>query len=121
NRAMTNRDDPRRHNKAIEGDSIDRYLTSYADELREALRTVDKQALDRSVELLKEAMTRDLAVYVAGNGGSAAIADHLCCDWTKGTWHGPRHRLKTHSLVANHSLLTAVANDFGYEDSFAAQ
>jgi phosphoheptose isomerase len=60
-------------------------------------------------------------VFVAGNGGSAAIADHLCCDWTKGTHAANLVPLRTHSLVSNVALLTAVANDFGYDDAFARQ
>jgi phosphoheptose isomerase len=58
---------------------------------------------------------------VAGNGGSAAIADHLLCDWVKGTYTPSQPAIYVHSLVSNAALLTAVANDFSYEESFARQ
>jgi phosphoheptose isomerase len=60
-------------------------------------------------------------VYVAGNGGSASIANHLTCDWMKGTHVTGKPALKVHSLGSNGTLLTAIANDFGFEESFAHQ
>ena len=70
---------------------------------------------------MQEATALGKQIYVCGNGGSAAIADHLCCDWSKGTHFSELPALKTQSLSANTALFTACANDFGYEKSFSTQ
>jgi D-sedoheptulose 7-phosphate isomerase len=54
-----------------------------------------------------------------GNGGSAAMASHLVCDLGKGTVRKGKERFKIMSLNDNVPLLTAYANDFGYETVFA--
>lgn len=53
-------------------------------------------------------------LYVAGNGGSAAIANHLACDFMK-------VGIPTVSLASNDSLLTMIANDYGYDSVFYFQ
>lgn len=50
-------------------------------------------------------------IYLAGNGGSASLANHLECDWAKSS----RFKLSVRSLVSNPSVLTMIANDYGYE------
>jgi D-sedoheptulose 7-phosphate isomerase len=57
-------------------------------------------------------------IFIAGNGGSAAIANHMCCDVTKGC---RPYILDTVSLVANPSMLTAIANDIGYDETISYQ
>jgi phosphoheptose isomerase len=56
-----------------------------------------------------------------GNGGSAAIADHLACDCGKGTSYDTHMSAVVHSLPSNVAMLTAIANDIGYEQVFAFQ
>ena len=53
-------------------------------------------------------------LYVAGNGGSAELSNHLACDFMK-------IGIKTISLVSNNSLITMIANDYGYETIFEYQ
>ena len=61
-------------------------------------------------------------ILVFGNGGSAAIADHLACDWTKGVnGASPTYFPRVLSLCSNQALLTAIANDYGYEYTFSKQ
>lgn len=87
----------------------------YQTALTDALKTVSQKEIEKAITILKDATI----VYVAGNGGSAAIANHLCCDFTKGGQ--PYNFINTVSLVANTSMLTAIANDIGYEDVFSYQ
>jgi len=58
-------------------------------------------------------------IFVAGNGGSAAIADHLVCDVCKGVGHESDLKPRVISLVSNVSMLTAISNDIGYNQSIA--
>jgi len=54
-------------------------------------------------------------MYVFGNGGSAALANHIASDLIR------RPPIRVRSLCSNPALLTALANDLGYERVFAEQ
>lgn len=113
--------DPRRKNRTFSAKAAKAYLLEYVESLACALEAIPADSLDAAVDLLESAMREGRRIYVCGNGGSAAIADHLCCDWTKGSKVAGIDALRTHSLASNAALFTAVANDFGYERSFSAQ
>jgi phosphoheptose isomerase len=113
--------DPRSRNALFSARTWKGYVRQYAHDLEAALEQVSETALDGAYVAITTAVHAQRRVFVAGNGGSAAIADHLCCDWTKGTHAAGLVPLRTHSLVSNVALLTAVANDFGYDDAFARQ
>lgn len=113
--------DPRFKNQIFETSSPSQYLISYSRELGRALGQVDSRQLDAAYEIIKDALKRGARIYVAGNGGSSAIADHLCCDWMKGTAVPNAPSLKVHSLTSNSALFTALANDFSYEESLSRQ
>ncbi|MBI4405542.1 MAG: SIS domain-containing protein [Deltaproteobacteria bacterium] len=113
--------DPRARNKVPEANTVSGYLTGYCEMLASALRSVSSDRLEKAFQAIKEASTRGAKIYVAGNGGSSAIASHLCCDWMKGTHIKGKKALKVHSLTENVSLLTALANDFGYEHCLSEQ
>ena len=113
--------DPRFLNRTFNQDSIRGYLSDYAVTLQDALGSVPQQALDAASQLLLKTRQIGGRVFAAGNGGSAAISEHLSCDWQKGV-HLPGHNcLKVQCLTSNTSLLTAIANDFGYDKSFSFQ
>jgi len=69
-------------------------------------------ALERSVEILKEVQAGNGTQFFLGNGASAAFAEHMALDWTK---NGGVRSLNPSSSV----LLTALANDISFQDSFA--
>lgn len=113
--------DPRYRNRLFNADSIATYLSDYADALGEVLRSVDADAIDVACGRIEFAAVSGSRIYVVGNGGSAAIADHLSCDLTKGT-HSPGHKaVRTQSLVSNVALYSAIANDYGFENVFSQQ
>jgi phosphoheptose isomerase len=60
-------------------------------------------------------------LYIMGNGGSAANADHWVCDYMKGINEDVLTNVKAISLASNGPLVTALANDIGYEHIFAKQ
>ena len=57
-------------------------------------------------------------VYFAGNGGSAADAQHLAAEFS-GRFYTDRLALPAEALHCNTSYLTAVANDYGYDEIYA--
>jgi D-sedoheptulose 7-phosphate isomerase len=118
---MTMPEDPRRLNCQFNLETIRAHVKSYADALSRALLSVDWQQLNLAVAEIENARIHGARLWVAGNGGSAAIADHLLCDWVKGTFTPSRGPIRVHSLVSDTALLTACANDFGYDASFSRQ
>jgi D-sedoheptulose 7-phosphate isomerase/D-glycero-D-manno-heptose 1,7-bisphosphate phosphatase len=97
------------------------YCTDYFAETAKAAESIDAAQLERAVALLVDAYTRGATVFSCGNGGSAAIANHLQCDHLKGVRTDTDLTPRVTSLSSNIELITAVANDIGYEDVFAYQ
>jgi D-sedoheptulose 7-phosphate isomerase len=77
--------------------------------------------IDEVVTKLFQAYEQDCAVYLFGNGGSAALASHAACDLGKGTTDPGKRPFRVVSLTDNVSLITAWANDTSYDNVFAAQ
>jgi D-sedoheptulose 7-phosphate isomerase len=114
-------EDPRRLNSLFHLETIKAHVTGYAAALSNALLSIDWHQLDLAIAEIESVRTRRARLWVAGNGGSAAIADHLLCDWVKGTFTPSQPPIHVHSLVSGTALLTACANDFGYDASFSRQ
>lgn len=110
-----------RANEFFDTNSPATYLRQYIESLRESVSSIPEETLNRVLALLQTVIAEGKRVFVAGNGGSAAIADHLTCDWTKGTTVVGLPYLMTQSLVSNTPLVTAIANDFGYDRTVEAQ
>jgi len=94
----------------------------YFDDLQRVVARVSREGLDQIASTLMEAYESGRTVFTFGNGGSAALASHLACDLGKGTAYcngGKRFRVL--ALTDNLSVLTAWANDSGYEDVFSEQ
>ena len=60
------------------------------------------------------------AMLLFGNGGSAADAQHIAAEFV-GRYYLERRALPAHALTVNTSILTAIANDYGYDHVFARQ
>ena len=101
--------------------SIASYYESYAAELSRALATVDRAQLARAGEVLENAIGSGAQVFACGNGGSAAIANHLVCDHAKGIAADTGLRPRIQSLAACVEMITAIANDMAYDQVFAYQ
>jgi len=97
------------------------YFAAYADEVAMAWKTIDLSALERAAEILLGAYSKCVSVFSCGNGGSASIANHLVCDHVKGVRTNTDLTPRVISLSNNMELITAIANDIGYEDVFTYQ
>jgi D-sedoheptulose 7-phosphate isomerase/D-glycero-D-manno-heptose 1,7-bisphosphate phosphatase len=97
------------------------YFDAYAEEATRALASIEPAALDKAAEILLDAYTRGAAVFACGNGGSAAIANHLQCDHLKAIRTNTDLAPRVVSLSSNIELLTAIANDMAYEEVFTYQ
>lgn len=85
-----------------------------------AVSTVDEAALDHFVAAIVACSDLGSRVWVLGNGGSAAISDHFATDLAKVNID-TGFEIFPVSLCSNGPILTALANDYGYADSFARQ
>ena len=97
------------------------YFDAYADEISRAAKTIDPAALDRAGALLIKAYECGSRAFSCGNGGSASIANHMQCDHVKGVRTATDLTPRVQSLSANVELVTAIANDLGYENIFVYQ
>ncbi len=95
------------------------YIQKYLDEIGRILQNLPQAEIARTIDILTLARTEGRRIFVMGNGGSAAMASHFACDLGKGTVREGKTRFKVISLNDNVPLLTAYANDFGYETVFA--
>jgi len=100
---------------------VDLLLEEYANELYQSLVSVDKKQLVAATDVLRKAYLTGRNIFVCGNGGSAAISEHFLCDHSKGVCFDTGLKPKIHSLTGNISLITAIANDFSYEEIFSYQ
>lgn len=94
-------------------------MTEYLRLVRVALDGVDVAAMERFVAFLRSVHVSSGTVHVAGDGGSAALAQHLACDFSKLRTLGKGPEVR--SLVENPALLTMLANDHGFDEVFARQ
>jgi D-sedoheptulose 7-phosphate isomerase len=85
------------------------------------LNLVDMNAIERIARVLADAREANAMVYVAGNGGSAAMASHWVNDLGKATKCSGRPPMRMICLSDNVPWLTALANDEGYERVFSGQ
>ena len=115
------RQDPRHQNTTLDWSSIASYRRDYAAILKAAVEGISIEAIEQVCDKICQAAENGNQIFVVGNGGSAAIAEHLCCDWSKGT-NCPGHPvISSRSLTSNGSLYSAIANDYGFEHVFDTQ
>ena len=97
------------------------YFDAYVDEVHRATSAVDRGALDRALGIMEEVLVRRSTLYVCGNGGSAAISNHLTCDVLKGAQTDTDLLPRVVSLSTQMELVTAIANDLEYAEVFRYQ
>jgi D-sedoheptulose 7-phosphate isomerase len=71
--------------------------------------------------LLKEQLKKKKTIYVCGNGGSAAIAEHYVCDFFKQLSKYTNLKANIKSLNSDTYLISAIANDISYDEIFRFQ
>ena len=100
--------------------SIKDYSKSYIDYLSSVLSNISLTDIEKFVEVLLEARERESSIFFIGNGGSAATASHFANDIAIGTrtYEKPFRAI---SLCDNQAVITAIANDDGYEKIFSQQ
>lgn len=97
------------------------WVSDYISAQKAAHDSIPVEAVADLIELLRAALKKQRQVFVFGNGGSAANASHFATDLGKGSSDKMGQRFRVLSLTDNVSWMTALGNDYAYEDIFVGQ
>jgi D-sedoheptulose 7-phosphate isomerase len=96
------------------------FAGAYLDYLTSVLKNIDVREIGQFIETLLDVRQRGATIYFIGNGGSAATASHFANDIAIGT-NSYDKPFRAVSLADSNAIITAVGNDFGYEEIFVRQ
>ena len=97
--------------------SVSRYLAAHA----RLAPKLDGQAFQAGIDLVKAKFEAGKQIITCGNGGSAYAASHYITDWNKMVGLATGGKFRGISLCDNIGMVTAFANDVGYDEIFAGQ
>ena len=102
-----------------------RHSAAITDIIGESVGNLEKlklqaEIIEQAAGVIIDALQRGRAIYFCGNGGSAADAQHLAAELS-GRFLKNRRPLPGVALTTNTSALTAIGNDFGYDEIFSRQ
>jgi D-sedoheptulose 7-phosphate isomerase len=100
--------------------SISYRLEDYANRLSSAIQSVNREALKNAHDIILNAVRGRKNIFVCGNGGSLSMSEHLMCDMGKGLYYDAGFKPRIFSLTSG-PIITATANDIGYDDIFSLQ
>lgn len=97
------------------------FVDGYLSYLSGLLTRIDSHAIAEVIQEIEAMGKRGGTLYVLGNGGSAATASHMVNDWAFGIRSNEGPFFRVIGLADNSSVITALANDIGFEDIFVEQ
>jgi len=102
-------------------DDVGCFADAYFALAGEAAASVDRAGLREAAATLTRVNRDGGMIYSCGNGGSAAIANHLVCDHCKAVQSDTGLKPRIYSLSATIEIMTAVSNDLSYDEVFVYQ
>lgn len=99
---------------------LQKYLNESADLLKQTANTLTEESMQSAVRLSADALNKNRALLICGNGGSASDAMHITGELV-GRFLKERRALKAICLSSNPAVLTAWSNDYSYETVFSRQ
>jgi D-sedoheptulose 7-phosphate isomerase len=100
---------------------VKQWISNYLRAQKAAHDSIPVDAVAELIGRLRSALQENRQIFVFGNGGSAANASHFATDLGKGASDKVGKRFRVLSLNDNVSWMTALANDYAYEDIFVGQ
>jgi phosphoheptose isomerase len=97
------------------------FLNLYKIEATKMFNEDHVEKLKKITNMLSKAYNSKKTIFVCGNGGSAAIAEHFVCDHQKLLDTTKKYKPRVTSLSSNLPLITALANDVSYSKIFSEQ
>ncbi|HYV05018.1 MAG TPA: D-sedoheptulose 7-phosphate isomerase [Blastocatellia bacterium] len=112
---MTTDNSDRRNESGLARRSLQEHLATI-----ELLLASKLSSIEAAGQLIWDALKRGNKILLCGNGGSAADAQHIAAELV-GRYEQQRRAFPTVALTTDTSALTAIANDYGFEEIFARQ
>ena len=100
---------------------MNQWISDYIKAQKAALDSISVEGVAKIIQTLAQALKEDRQVFIFGNGGSAANASHFSTDLGKGSSDKLGKRFRVMSLNDNVSWMTAIGNDYSYDDIFVRQ
>jgi D-sedoheptulose 7-phosphate isomerase len=100
---------------------MESYLSQYIQAQKEALDTIPLDQVTTLISVFSKAWKEDRKIFVFGNGGSAANASHFVTDLGKGASDVLPKPFRCMSINDNTPWLTAIGNDYAYDEIFVRQ
>jgi len=97
------------------------YFRKYSDYVQKLLAGIDTESVKKVVDCLLKAREDNKTIYFAGNGGSASTASHFAQDMGEIGRKIRGKGFRTQSINDNVSALTAISNDYSYDNVFSLQ
>ncbi len=106
-----------------ESNNAEQFAKGYLVYLSKLLNQIDVSMIVSIINELEEVRKGNNTVFIAGNGGSATTASHMACDIGMSIMRKSKTKkpFRIFSLTDNVSLITAIANDAGYNNMFINQ
>ena len=98
-----------------------KFLTDYIARQQKTLDTIPIDQVSQIVDMFRDALRQDQQIFVFGNGGSAANASHFVTDLGKGSSDKTWRRFRCMSINDNTPWITALGNDYAYDEIFTRQ
>lgn len=97
------------------------WIQNYLQAQHRAVDSLPVEKIAAAIETLREAWRQDRQIFAIGNGGSAANCSHFTTDLGKCSSDATGHPFRVLSLTDNTAWITALGNDYAYEDVFLRQ
>lgn len=97
------------------------WISDYIRQQKAALDSIPVEAVSEIITAFNDALREDRQIFIFGNGGSASNSSHFITDLGKGASDKLGSRFRCLSLNDNISWITALGNDYAYEDVFLRQ
>jgi D-sedoheptulose 7-phosphate isomerase len=102
-------------------DGLQAWIRGYVAAQQRALESVSAEVISDLVALVRRAGAEGRRIFVCGNGGNAANAAHFTTDLGKNASEAAPRPFRVLSMADNVSWMTAIGNDYAYDDVFVRQ
>ena len=96
-------------------------MKNYFEKEKAAIDSLNLEEMNRAVNAVYDTWQKDGIIYTLCNGGSAATASHMVCDFNNGVSMETGKRFKMICLSDNTPIITAIAYDIAYDEIFRVQ
>ena len=100
---------------------LNQWIERYRQEQQAATASIPTPQVARLIEKLRHILNENRQLFVFGNGGSASNSSHFATDLGKGSSDKIGRRFRILCLNDNVSWMTALGNDYAYEDVYVRQ